>query len=307
MNPRGLTNIAASIRQRLLNLSKERGEPFNLLLDRFGAERLLYRLSVSPHADRFLLKGALLFLVWSESLYRPTRDVDLLGFGESNVDDLVEVFCDMCRTPGADDGLIFDADSVEGAAIREDQAYEGVRITLLGFLGGARIPMQIDIGFGDAVTPEPEAVEFPATLASANLPPARLNAYPRETVIAEKLEAMLRLGLANSRMKDFHDVSVLARNFSFDGATLMHAVANTFERRNTPMSQATPVALAGEFAHDPTKVAQWLAFLKRARVRSPIDLPDVTALLAQFTLPIIAAICARVEFRQEWPPGGPWR
>jgi hypothetical protein len=254
-----------------------------------------------------VLKGALLFLLWSESLYRPTRDVDLLGIGESAVDELANAFRDVCRTAGADDGLVFDADSVEGTTIREDQTYEGVRITLLAFLGAARIPMQIDIGFGDAVTPQAEVVEFPATLAAAGLPAAKLSAYPRETVIAEKLEAMVTLGLANSRMKDFHDVSVLARNFSFDGTALVHAISNTFTRRETPVPKDTPVALTAEFARDRTKVAQWTAFLKRARIQSTIDLSDVTDLLAHFTLPMLVAIRERAEFRQQWSPGGPWR
>ncbi|HEY2343068.1 MAG TPA: nucleotidyl transferase AbiEii/AbiGii toxin family protein [Chthoniobacteraceae bacterium] len=293
------TNIAASIRHRLLNLSKERGEPFNLILDRFAAERLLYRLSVSPYIDRFVLKGALLFLLWSESLYRPTRDVDLLGFGESTIEELAKVFREVCRIAGPDDGLVFDADSVEGVTIREDQTYEGVRITLLAFLGTARISMQIDIGFGDAITPKAEVVEFPATLATAGLPGAKLRAYPRETVIAEKLEAMVRLGLANSRMKDFHDVSVLARNFSFDGMALAEAIANTFTRRETAVPKDTPVALTAEFARDRTKIAQWAAFQKRAKA-PPADL------LARFTLPIFATICKCAEFRQQWPAGGTW-
>lgn len=307
MKPRGVTNVAASIRQRLLNLSKERSEPFNLMLDRFVAERLLYRLSVSPHAGRFVLKGALLFLLWSDSLYRPTRDVDLLGFGDSTIDEMLKVFRDVCRIENADDGLVFDPDSVNGANIREEQAYDGVRITLVAVLGTARIPMQIDIGFGDAITPKAEAVEFPATLASAGLPAAKLIAYPRETVIAEKVEAMIRLGLANSRMKDFHDVSVLARNFSFDGATLMRAIASTFTRRRTDVPPAVPIALTNEFAHDDAKRKQWASFLKRAGFRSATELSDVIDLLTSFVLPVLDAIRGGTKFTRQWEPGGPWR
>lgn len=307
MSPRGLTNIAASIRQRLLNLSKERSEAFNLVLDRFVAERLLYRLSTSQHADNFVLKGALLFLLWSESLYRPTRDVDLLGFGNSAVEELERVFRDVCRIGADDDGLVFAAESVKGINIREDQAYEGVRITMLAFLGTARIPVQIDIGFGDAITPSAEAVEFPATLAAANLPAAKLSAYPRETVIAEKLEAMVTLGLANSRMKDFHDIAVLARNFPFDGLTLARAVESTFARRRTTVPAVTPVALTADFAQDAAKAVQWTSFLKRSGIRSAADLSEVTDLLARFLLPVLTAIHERAEFRQQWQPGGPWK
>lgn len=307
MKPRGVTNVAASIRQRLLNLSKDRGEPFNLVMDRFVAERLLYRLSVSPHADRFVLKGALLFLLWFDSLYRPTRDVDLLGFGDSTIEELVKAFRDVCRIDSSADGLVFDPDSVSGASIREDQAYDGMRITLIAVLGTARIPMQIDIGFGDPITPRAEAVEFPATLAAADLPAAKLSAYPRETVIAEKVEAMIRLGLANSRMKDFHDVCVLARNFSFDGPTLAKAIASTFKRRRTDVPQETPVALTSEFAHDDAKRRQWASFLKRAGTRAATELPEVIDLLIRFVLPVFDAVRERAKFTRHWEPGGPWR
>jgi len=307
VSPRGPTNIAASIRQRLLNLSKERNEPFNLFLDRFVAERLLYRLSVSQHADGFVLKGALLFLLWSESLSRPTRDVDLLGFGNSAVGEIERVFRDVCRISVDADGLVFDADSVKGINIREDQAYEGVRITLLAFLGTARLPVQIDIGFGDAITPDAEAAEFPATLVAANLPVAKLSAYPRETVIAEKLEAMVTLGLANSRMKDFHDLAVLARNFPFDGPTLARAVESTFARRRTTVPTETPVALTADFARDAAKAVQWTSFLKRSAIRSAPELSEVTDLLAQFLLPVLAAIRERGEFQRQWQPGGSWK
>jgi hypothetical protein len=225
---RATSNVAASVRQRLLNHAKERHEDFNFVLSRFAAERLLYRLSVSEHAETFVLKGALLFLLWTGHLYRPTRDVDLLGFGDSSIKRLEDIFRDICKAKVADDGLIFAADSVQGASIREDQEYDGVRITLLAFLEKARIPLQIDVGFGDAITPEVQAVEFPLLLASPTLPAPRLNAYPRETVIAEKLEAMVTLGVPNSRMKDFSDLLTLARSFDFEGDVLVRAVRSTF-------------------------------------------------------------------------------
>ena len=308
MTRRVPANVAASVRQRLLNLAKERHEDFNFVLGRFAAERLLFRLSVSEHADNFVLKGALLFLLWSEHLYRPTRDVDLLGFGENSVGKLEDIFRNVCRVKVVEDGLVFDADSVRGANIREDQEYGGVRVTLAAFLGSARIPMQIDIGFGDAITPGVEAVEFPRMLSTPALPAAKLNAYPRETVIAEKLEAMVALGMANSRMKDFHDLFTLAQNFPFEGTVLVRAVQNTFARRGTPLPANAPIALTAEFAGDAAKTSQWKNFLKR--VSTHVAEPDLTKVIDQLTkflMPVLTAAHDHKEFRKSWAAGKNWR
>ena len=301
------TNFAASVRQRLYHLAKEKDEDFNYVLGRFAAERLLFRLSVSEHADDFVLKGALLFLLWSDHLYRPTRDVDLLGYGESSVGALEDIFRNVCRVQVVEDGLVFDAASVEGAGTREDQEYDGVRITLTVRLGNARIPMQIDIGFGDAITPAVEAVEFPSLLTTPTLPAAKLKAYPRETVIAEKLEALVVLGMANSRMKDFHDLFTVAQNFSFDGTILVRAVQNTFERRVTPLPDTAPVALTVEFSTDAAKASQWRNFLKRVGIHAAEpDLAKVIDHLRQFLLPVLAAAKSRKEFQQNWIAGKNW-
>lgn len=308
MSQRVPSNIAASIRQRLFNLSKERGEGFNLVLDRFAAERLLYRLSVSEHAEKFVLKGALLFLLWSANLYRPTRDVDLLGFGGSSIGELESIFRDVCRGAVAEDGLEFDAGSVKGAVIREEQAYEGVRITLRVSLGTARIPMQIDIGFGDTITPAAEAAEFPLTLTESALPMPRLKAYPRETVIAEKLEAMVVLDMTNSRMKDFHDLTTLAQNFPFDGEVLARATRSTFIRRGTAIPAAAPTALTARFAGDATKTTQWKGFLRRSGIRhAEPDFAAVIDRLAAFLLPVLSAIRENADFQMHWPAKGPWQ
>jgi predicted nucleotidyltransferase component of viral defense system len=302
------TNVAASVRQRLYNLAKERDEDFNFVLGRFVAERMLFRLSVSEHANSFVLKGALLFLLWSDRPYRPTRDVDLLGYGESSVGALENIFRDVCRVPVVEDGLVFDAVSVQGAGIREDQEYEGVRITLTARLGNARVPLQIDIGFGDAITPGVEAVEFPLLLTTPTLPAAKLKAYPRETVIAEKVEAMVSLGMANSRMKDFYDLFTLAQNFPFDGTVLVRAVQNTFERRATPLPDAAPIALTVEFSTDAAKTSQWRNFLKRvsSHTAGP-DLATVIDHLSRFLLPVLTAAKTRDEFQKSWVAGKSWR
>ena len=307
MKRRVPSNAAASVRQQLYNLAKEKQEDFNLVLSRFAAERLLYRLSVSEYANDFVLKGALLFLIWSDHIYRPTRDVDLLGYGEYSLGKLETTFRKLCRIEVPDDGMVFDPDSVQSANIREDQEYGGVRITLNAFLAKTRVSMQIDIGFGDAITPGTEAVEFPLMLTLPSLPALKLNAYPRETAIAEKLEAAVVLGIANSRMKDFHDLFTLAQNFSFDGELLASAVRNTFARRGTPFPEL-PIAFTAEFSSDDSKQSQWKNFLKRIGVRaSPVDLPEVIKQLGQFLMPVLNAAEKRSEFHQVWISGKGWQ
>jgi predicted nucleotidyltransferase component of viral defense system len=207
-------NVSASIRARLLNLSREWQEDFQMLLNRYARERLLYRLSQSPHRDRFILKGAMLFSLWVEKPFRSTRDADFLSYGPSDVESVTVVFRDLCSGEDPDDGVRFDPDSVRGAAIREEQEYDGVRVHLMAFVGNAGAPIQIDIGFGDTITPEAQEVELPVLL---DLPAPRLRAYPMETIIAEKFQTMTVLAETNSRMKDFYDVWVLQDQFKFDG------------------------------------------------------------------------------------------
>lgn len=255
-------NLAASVRQRLLNVAKERGDEFNLILARYALERLLYRMSVSPHGERFVLKGALLFAVWGVDDHRPTRDADLLGFGDSGLAALVGVFREICVVP-CEDGIMFDPDSIAAAPIAEEKVYSGVRVTLRAELAGARIPVQIDVGFGDAVTPEPESVIYPVLL---DAPAPKLRAYPVATVVAEKFHAVTVLGMGNSRMKDFHDLQVIASRFEIETDLLARAIAATFERRKTPIPEGVPIALGPEFATDKAKQGQWAAFLRRNRL-----------------------------------------
>jgi predicted nucleotidyltransferase component of viral defense system len=273
-------NAAASVRQRLLNLSRKTGEDFHLLLTRYAVERLLFRLSHSEHNESFVLKGAMLFALWTGEMHRPTRDLDLLGFGDPGEEQLRNVFRALCNVPGADDGVAFREDSVSVAPIREDQEYGGQRVKLEMTLEQARIDLQVDIGFGDAITPGAEMVDFP-TLLGTETP--RLRAYPKETVVAEKLEAMVKLGLANTRMKDFYDLLVMSQTFSFQAATLSEAIAATFARRRTEIPEGVPVALTDVFAEDDAKNKQWGAFLARSGLEARVGtLDSVVEALAMF-------------------------
>jgi len=265
--------LAASVRARLKNRADASREDFNLLLTRFGLERLLYRLSISPHADRFLLKGALLFAVWHDAPRRPTRDLDLLGLGPGDVESTVAVFRDLCVI-ACDDGVRFEPTTVAGAEIREEASYGGVRIHLRAELDGARLSLQVDVGFGDAVTPSPETIDYPVLLD--DLPMPHLRAYPQHTVVAEKVEAIFTLGIANSRMKDYFDLWVLLRAGGLDTPTLGRAIAATCKRRGTAIPTGWPVGLSDGFADDTAKRTQWQAFLRKNRLDAPA-LGDIVA------------------------------
>lgn len=297
-------DVAASIRQRLQNAAKKAHRPFQEVLEYFAMERFLYRLSCSPHAGRFVLKGALMFRVWNAPASRPTRDIDLLGRMESTVAAVVPVFKDVCNQAVEPDGLIFHADSVAGQAIKEDADYAGVRVTFRATLQNSRIAMQIDVGFGDVLTPAAVATEYPTIL---ELPAPKLNGYNRETVVAEKFEAMVKLGLVNSRMKDFFDLWLLARQFDFDGSLLSKAITRTFTHRKTSIS-SSPVALTPGFAGDADKRKQWRAFVRKSKLDdAPADLDDVIQVLGPFLLPVAAAIVAGHAFDQAWQAPGPWK
>jgi len=280
-------NLAASVKARLLALAERRDESFNLLIVRFGVERLLYRLSQSPHAGKFLLKGAMLFALWDEKAPRPTQDVDLLAFGQIDLDDVRAVFKEIVETPVAPDGLVFQADSIRVEHIRGADVYGGVRVHLLALLGKGKVPVQVDLGFGDVVTPRPDESIFPALL---DFPAPRIRSYPIYTVVAEKLEAIVKLGITNTRMKDFFDLWFLSRRFDFDGETLHKAVRATFERRQTELGGELPFSLTDAFASDGTKQIQWAALLRRNGLTGPsLKFKDVVVLLRQFLEPILLA------------------
>ncbi|HYP98168.1 MAG TPA: nucleotidyl transferase AbiEii/AbiGii toxin family protein [Polyangiaceae bacterium] len=298
-------NVAHSVRDRLLKLARSRQEDFNFVLVRYFLERLLYRISRSPHEAEFILKGAMLFMVWSKHAYRATKDLDLLGSGTPDLDRLVRVFREVAVLPVEDDGIVFDPARVQARRIKEDAEYEGVRVTLEGRLGSAKLALQVDVGFGDSVTPAPTTIDFPTLLP---FPSPIIRAYARETVVAEKLHAMVDLGMANSRMKDFFDVWFLSTEFEFQGVALGNAIRATFERRQTPIPEEAPAALTEAFALNAAKQSQWSAFLGRSAVAvgPKLTLPEVVAAIAPFLIPAIEEALSGGSVQATWPPGGQW-
>jgi hypothetical protein len=282
-------NLAASIRDRLLNKARAEKLDYNLLLTRYTLERMIYRLSISAERDRFLLKGALLFDLWFGVPHRPTHDADFLGFGSAEIPQVEAVFQDICRIE-VDDGIVFNPDSVKAAEIRKEANYAGIRVTLLGMLDTARCPVQADIGFGDAVVPGPDEVDYPVILDEMPVP--HLRVYPRYTVVAEKLEALTSLGMLNSRMKDYFDLWVLARYSEFDSQILIKAVAATFDRRQTKIPNGVPIGLSDEFAKDALKVKQWNAFLRKNSI-APKPLSEVVRDLRDFLMPVLLSAVQR--------------
>ena len=297
-------DIGASVRARLLRLAREHGEDFQFVLIRYANERLLFRLASSPHSKQFVLKGASLFTLWTGKPHRSTRDLDLLGFGDSGVDHVREIFTEVLALDVADDGVRFDIDTLMAGLIRDEQEYGGVRVELVAHVTNAQVRLQIDVGFGDAITPDATVVDFPVLL---DFPAPRLRAYPRETVVAEKLGAMVQLGMANSRMKDFYDVFVLARDFDFDGGLLTRAIRSTFERRKTPLPASLPVALTATFADDPTKKTQWSGFVRKADVDDAGSLAETVAAVATFAERPLLAAAKGTLLSASWRAPGPWR
>lgn len=259
-------NRAASIRARLRDVARERGEEFNLTLNRYAVERYLYRLSVSRWAGQFVLKGALLFDLWFDEPHRPTRDADFLGFGPDDAATAKAIVTDICAID-VDDGIEFDPAAARIEEIREDAHYGGLRVRISGTLDGALCTAQIDIGFGDAVTPGPLVVDYPTILD--DVPAPRLRVYPRESVMSEKLESIVSLGMGNSRMKDYYDLRALIRDERVDERYLVDAIRATFDRRRTRIPGTIPVGLSDEFANSQAKIAQWRAFLDRNRLEGP--------------------------------------
>jgi predicted nucleotidyltransferase component of viral defense system len=281
-------NIGASVRARLLQLAKASGQSFDLVLTRFALERLLFRLGQSPHADRFVLKGAMLMMSWFDDPHRGTRDLDLLGFGSSEAEPMLATFREIMALEIAD-GVEFDIAALRVDRIREELEYGGLRLRTTASISGARVGLTIDIGFGDAMEPGVEILDYPSML---EFPAPRLQAYARETVIAEKFQAMVALGRANSRMKDFYDIWILSKSFSFAGDRLTRAIAATFARRETAIPVDLPDALTPAFANDEQKQRQWNAFVKDVSA-SPGSLEEVVGDLTEFLMPY--AIQARAS------------
>jgi predicted nucleotidyltransferase component of viral defense system len=297
--------VAISVHDRLLKLATSRKEDFNAILARYGVERLLYRLTRTPHVSRFILKGAAMFVLWLGRVHRPTRDLDLLGSGQIDAEILRAIFADIAKVSVEPDGLVFDPTTITVSEIRKEQEYQGLRVKIHGKFGTARLIVQVDVGLGDAITPRPEIAEYPTLL---KMPAPRLRVYPQETAIAEKLDAMLELGLKNSRMKDYYDICTLCLNFEFHGDVLCEAIRATLTRRGRTIPSELPTGLSDEFATSPGKAQQWKAFLRTNRSPDvPADLSSVVQLVRDFLAPLLLSLTAGTPFKSEWLPGGPWK
>jgi len=305
MSGKPISNLPASVRARLLNQARNRKEDFNRVLLRYTLERLMYRLGVSKHADKFILKGAMLFEMWEGPPYRTTRDMDLLGISDSSQERLRQLFQDLCKAKVEPDGLEFISESVRVEEIRGAQEYPGQRVLLEANLAGAKIRgVQVDIGFGDAVVPKAKSIEYPTML---EFPAPRLFAYQPETVVAEKFQAITYLGMANTRMKDFFDLYHISHIFTFKGPSLSKAIQATFKRRKTEVPSRIPVAFTSEFFDDPDKQLQWNAFLNRNEL--PLEETLLATVIKQardFLSPPAHSISAGDKFTAMWPKGGPW-
>jgi predicted nucleotidyltransferase component of viral defense system len=297
------TNLGASVHQRLKNASEKSGRTFNDLAQYYALERWLYRLSKSRYAQNFILKGALMLVAWRAPVLRATRDIDLLARMSNNLDEVKAAVAEVCRTEVEEDGVVFDADTIVTERIAEDAEYEGVRANFRGLLATTRLSMQIDFGFSDVITPGPVDITYPTIL---DYPAPRLLAYNRETAVAEKFEAMISLGRLNSRMKDFFDIWLLANASDFEGADLQASVSATFRRRGTPFLEE-PQVFTSEFVLDPTKQAQWTAFIKHMRpTEAPAKFSRAVATIREFLAPLHAATTKNISFPAKWKHPGPW-
>lgn len=305
MTARKLTNVAQSVHQRLLNQAKSAHRPFTEFFQNYISERFLYRLGVSPHRERFVLKGALMLRVWGVPQARPTTDIDLLGGKNFTRDEITSAIEECLSLEVPDDGIKFDRGSITANPIAEDKEHPGWRLRFRGRLGNARFVLQIDCGFGDVIIPGPVEIEYPALL---DLPGPEIFSYTIESTLAEKYQSMIVLDLANSRMKDFYDLWTLALGSKFDGRRLSSAIKATFNRRNTPIPREIPLAFTSAFYDNRTKQLQWRAFIRKGRFGiENLELQEVTSKLEEFLVPPTWALAERGSFHGRWLPGGPWQ
>ena len=297
-------SLAHSVHQKLMNIRTSTGDDPNVILIRYALERLLYRICMSRYSGQFVLKGAMLFAVWQKNSYRPTRDLDLLGYGESSANYIKMVFQEICNSDVEPDGLDFKDNSVTVREIRENSVYQGQRVKLLAYLGNARLDVQVDIGFGDTVVPAPKVIDFPTLL---DFPAPRIKSYPYETVIAEKVNAIIVLGIINSRMKDFYDIKILSENFSFDGEKLCKAIQATFARQNIHVPATLPTAFSEDFIKSKEKRIMWNAFVRRHKLENKVDdLANTIEKLKVFLLPVLYSIASGSKFDEKWQAGIGW-
>jgi predicted nucleotidyltransferase component of viral defense system len=296
-------SVPQSVKQRLYNLARQRGEDFNRLLVRYALERFLCRLSVSPHRDKFVLKGAMLFTLWlpDVAMHRATKDLDLLGYCNPDPHSVVALFEEIIRTEVEDDGLVFE--QIRQEPIRPDEEYGGLRLVMKALLGTAQISVQIDVGFGDVVFPTPSDAVLP-TLLKQGSPTIRV--YARETAISEKFHALAKMEMENSRLKDYFDLQFLAEHFAYDGELLVEAMRSTFSRRDLPVESLLPIppGLDTAFSGDPDKQRQWAAFLSRSGL-SGLPLPETVSQVKAFLLPVLDRLRGGPAIGS-WTPGGPW-
>ena len=303
MTNRGTNGRAESLLKRLRNEFQSRGEDVGLGLQRYAIERFLYRLGRSSQRERFVLKGATLFAMWG-TVYRPTRDVDFTGYGSADPRDVVHAVREICETPDEVEQIVFDTENIKVEPIRDGSEYDGLRLKINARIGRTRISVQMDVGFGNAIVPGPQEEEYRTILGD---PPPRILAYPAESVVAEKMNAMVVLGERNSRYKDFYDIHALAQQFSFDRSTLVHAVHATFDRRATPIPSDVPVAFTGAFYSSESRAQQWRGYVTRNRldgVSQDFDL--VGAVVIGFLRPLWDDLVVGRRPTGDWPPAGPW-
>lgn len=304
MSKKPVTDIGASVRERLKQKADDLGYDFQLILTHYAIERLLYRLGRSKYYDRFLLKGALLFESWYGQMVRSSMDADMLGKGASDVPSLVGVFRDVCRVKVESDGLEFLADTVHGQEILDNSEYQGVRITLAAMLSGARIHLQVDVGFGDAVVPQPKNMKYPALL---DLPAPSIKAYTPYTVIAEKFQTIVDKGLANSRMKDYYDIWYISRHSNLDGLSLSKAIAATFKRRRTALPGTLPEGLGYDFISDNAKKRQWTGFLIKTKPNETCELDAAIKEIRMLLIPVVQSLIEEKPFNKVWHSSQGWR
>ena len=298
---RKIVNMGASVRERLLTLARKDGVNLDSYLVRYAHERLLHRLGQSRHRDSFILKGAMLQTVWLDGLTRPTRDLDFLAFGDIEAE---AVFREILSID-ADDGVAFDIDSISVRTIQEEKAYGGLRITINADIAGAAVRIKVDLGFGDAVYPDPTETEYPVLLDSPN---PRIRAYPKEAVVAEKFQAITILGKKNTRMKDYFDLWIMSQHLEFDADPLSTSVSATFERRKTRLPDDVPVGLSEAFATDPAVAKLWVNFNTRNKLDTqPPGIRETTTVLSDFLMPMVRRVHNEEAVAMTWPPGGPWK
>jgi len=300
-----IKNIEASVRARLQNKAKETNRPFSEVLQYYGMERFLYRASRSNYIDKFILKGALMFTVWHVPERRTTLDIDFLAKYDNKIASIEKMIKDICMIKVIPDGLIFDSKTIKGQRIKEDADYEGVRVKFIGLLERSRIPMQVDIGFGDTIYPEPKIIEYPVIL---DFPKPKLKGYPLESIISEKFEAMVKLGLLNSRMKDFYDIWLMMRQFDFDGSELTESLKRTFEHRKTPLPMVRPLFAEEIYDEKSDRQTLWKAFLKKGDIEhAPEKLSATAKAIEEFLIKPLYAIKEDQKFNKSWGAPGPWK